>query len=200
MLIALSSVNLAFAASARTELTGETELYLEPDLGIVASYTNKISDSVGSSLKDSGQGFAGGFNLGWQTDYIHLLISYRGYIISSADFSGRYYMIHDYGFGIGYEWNIPFMTTVSLVGTRYDGDGVGGIESVSGGFGVRAAISYFFTDYFKINFNYSSLRYEFEQTATNRVKVGSQIAFISLSIPIDLSYPSSWWRLRYRAD
>jgi hypothetical protein len=199
ILLVLSFSYLGFSQAAISTMADERLFYAEPDVGLVPTYGVKIKTDGGGKFTDDGQGFSAGANLGWQIEYVHIIWGLRGGILKSAEDSNLSYSYQEAGAGLGWEWNIPLMTTVMFVGGRVTSDAGGGSNSISGGFGIRAALSYFLTESMKFNVSYTSMGFD-QEVSGFKVKTSLDTVLASFSFPFEVPYPQDWWRNRRRTD
>jgi hypothetical protein len=156
----------------------ESRFYIEPQFsgGYVTSLIKidgKVDGLVIPQKSSSGLIFSGGGALGWQFEYVHLLLSTNfGVVSTDAGPSGSNVMggLLDLGAGFGWEWNIPLMTTFMVKGLKPMKIGEG---SSGGSFTVMTA---------------SSNTSIGEATATEQI----QTFMIGASFPIDMDYPKYW--------
>ncbi|MBL7670563.1 MAG: hypothetical protein JNM39_08755 [Bdellovibrionaceae bacterium] len=182
---------LTFFIPCPTLAVSDVVFYGEPYAGIAY---NSVHASYGvSSIKDptyKGAGLTAGMNLGWHSDYVHLLIGGGlDHIFYDPSFRGGLWNL---GVGIGWEWNIPLMTTIFIRNSNFYG---ASDESFSNSNfnSIELGFSYFFSEELKANFSYSS----FDQSVSS-VGVKSDLFRLSMSFPFAIDYPNEWWRLRRR--
>ena len=141
----------------------------------------------------SGSSLAGGANLGWRTDYMHVLIGidYNNWTFKSDSGSGNTGVL-SYGFGLGYEWNLPMMTTIMLKGASIVSQSASATTK-DALFGASVGIAYFISPWMKFNVDYSHY-HQSPTIAGVDLSVDISVIGVGLSFPIDINYPTEWWR------
>lgn len=165
--------------------------YGEPYAGLAY---NSLHSSYGvASISDptvKGPGISAGMNLGWHSDYVHLLLGTGlDHIFYDSGFRGGQWNL---GVGVGWEWNIPLMTTLFFRNSRFYGTDNQTFSDVNFT-SFELGFSYFFSETLKANLTYSS----FDQSVSS-VGFKSDLFRVTMSFPFVIDYPNEWWRLRRR--
>ncbi len=107
--------------------------------------------------------------------YIHVTGILEGNLIKMGNDAGldsNMDLQMNYGIGIGYEWNIPLRTYVTI------GFPFSGVE-----------LSYYYSETFLIGLKYNRMKMEFAGVDLNVNTFG-----VAVNFPIEFSYPNHWWR------
>jgi hypothetical protein len=165
----------------------QSGLYLELSAGFAptANFKTKIEGS--DTVEAAGAGAIGGLVFGNQTDYVHLLLGLKLGVLTGDDLVSDL-SYSDFSLGLGWEWNIPLMTTFELVIASAGLDG----NDLSGGAGQRITLSYFFGEHFKIYAAQSSLSF-----SVGDDEYDLSLTTFGVALPFSLDYPDKWWRKRY---
>jgi hypothetical protein len=181
--------NLFFLAMPFEALAGDVVFYGEPSLGV--SY-NQIRFALNSSsvadVVVKGPGVSGGMNIGWYADYVHLILGggVDNIFYDSLLQGGQWNL----GAGVGWEWNVPMMTTLFVRNIGFYGSN-GDTLSNANFFSVGLGLSYFISESMKINLSYST----FSQTISS-TDIKSDLYQMTISFPFVFNYPNEWWRTR----
>ncbi len=165
----------------------EVIFYAEPLLGIgAASVEARQGLLANNSASDDGYLPYLGVNVGWQVDYVHLITHFKyGQYLGDTFTDGSY---REFGLGVGWEWNIPLITTILF---KFGGSAeVGNAKSTSGG-GLEVSLGYFVSEDIKASLVYSSTSFGSDEDNTS---VDMDFVGVSVSFPFELGYPSEWWR------
>lgn len=134
--------------------------------------------------------------MGWRTDYIHVLIAVD---YNQLAFSSGSAGILSYGLGLAYEWNLPLITTVVLKGASIVSQNSSAATKDSL-FGGTVSLGWFVTEggWAKLSLDYTRLHQAATITSgtiSTDVSIDVDMVGVSLSFPMDINYPTEWWRV-----
>lgn len=169
----------------------DVTFYGEPILGLGRVQMDTPTALITGSTATSDSGFMPylGLNLGWQVDYVHILFHGKYGRNFGDEFGDSNY--NEFGFGVGWEWNIPLITTIIY---KFSGKTSVGSRDFNGGTGFEFQLGYFVSEDLKASLVFSDVSYD-SGTGTGSTN-GLDASFFgaSLSFPMSISYPSEWWR------
>lgn len=184
-------LDVAVAVSGEGFPGKDVTFYGEPILGLgQLSMDSSVALATNSTERsDSGIMPYFGAHLGWQVDYVHVLFHGKygrnfGDVFGDSNY-------REFGVGVGWEWNIPLITTVI-----YKFSGKTNVEGrdISGGSGFELQLGYFVSEDLKASFVYSAVSFDLDSVGTTTNSVDADFIGLSLSFPMAIPYPSEWWR------
>lgn len=191
MLLLMMSLDNAVAVSGEGFPGRDVTFYGEPILGLGQLSMDSTVALVTNSTERSDSGIMPyfGANLGWQVDYVHVLFHGK-YGRNFGDVFGDS-TYREFGVGVGWEWNIPLITTVIYkFSGKTDVDG----RDISGGSGFELQLGYFVSEDLKASFVYSAVSFDLDAVGVATNSVDADFIGVSLSFPMAIAYPSEWWR------
>ncbi len=151
----------------------------EPALGLTTgAFKGEIPANTitpaGETVSVNYTSLAFGARYGITRRYIHVTGVVEGHLINmgSDATDGSTDLQMNYGVGIGYEWNIPLRTYLT-VGLPFS----------------SVEVSYYFSETFLVGLRYNRLKMEFGGVNLNVNTFG-----VAVNFPIEFDYPNHWWR------
>jgi hypothetical protein len=145
----------------------------EPNVSLNGGALDRTVNGVGT-VKADYTSLQGGLRYGITREYIHVTVLAEGYYLntSSDQLTTDAKFKTNLGIGVGYEWNIPIRTYITL------------------GFPFSSAeVSYYYSEKMTIGLRYTQLKVEVGSSKLDVNTFG-----VAVSFPIEFDYPNYWWR------
>jgi len=195
MLIRFKPLALVFSILLMS-WAARAELYLEPYIGYGTSRVS-VSNQTSqlSILKTAYVGPALGAKFGFFYDYLYLTFDFQTTFYNVSDQNSDSHLgSSNFGFGIGWDWNIPIRTFFTLDTTATLKTSTGSIS----GTGSRIGLSYYLDINTIISLIMQSSKGSVTDATNGTTDMSLSTTMITFSFPLEFVYPRVSWKERAR--